>query len=85
MPKQPATNKKTIATLAPSATGCDPAPCKLTTWQMGVMTPDGIKQRQWATVQVGTLIAGHFESGDNALEALALQLEDLARKIRKSK
>lgn len=73
------TNRGAVKSIQASATGCDVVDAKLTTWEN---LPNEAYRGQCAQLKVGTLRALGFEQSDNALEALAVQLEALARKVR---
>jgi hypothetical protein len=72
-------NRGTKKKIEASATGCEVLTATVTTWEN---LPTEPYRGQCAEVRVGTLKALGFEQADNALEALAVQLETAARKIR---
>ena len=68
------------------ATGCVPATARISTWKNGPNEgPVGFGPGECASINVGRLTALGFEQTNNALEALATQLEAIAAKIRKAK
>lgn len=75
--------KIVINKLEASATGCEVLSASLQTW---VNHPGEFNPGHAAKLTFSRgLTAMRFESSDNALEALALQLETLARKVRNLK
>lgn len=75
--------KIVINKLEASATGCEVLSASLQTWvnHPGEFNPGNAAKLTFSR----GLTAMRFESSDNALEALALQLETLARKVRNLK
>jgi hypothetical protein len=73
-------SKKTV--LAVCATGCEPATVRVVQW---ANLPGEVQPGEACDVRIDRLVALRFEKADNALEAVALQLEAMANQIRKLK
>lgn len=67
-------------TVTAFSTGCEPITARVSAWEN---MPNEAHRGRCVSVNVGKIVALGFEQQDNALEALARQLEALAANIRK--